>query len=379
MPDPTSARVFVSYSRKDGAAFAADLCKKLRKQDLSIWRDLVALEGGRDWWSQIEEAIRSKALQHFVLVVTPAALASPVVRREIRLARQEGKTVSPVKGPGLGELGQVPRWLGQVYDLDLPEHFRTLIRVLQDQSRQKRVPMTAPEPPVDFVRRLGEFQALKAKLLDPKGDAVAISAALKGAGVWNAAAQTLARQDAEFGFGHVEPASVFGGVVPFEPFGEAARFWRGKGRVERGGRVRAQIVLDQPDLFGVGKMHVGQFLEHLRVIGGGVAVGDLDAAPALQRRENHEYIGYAVSLVFVIVPDGSSGCGRNRSARLDDQLLGGFIQTDEGAIGIARLLVSIQHVFHRGDEAGVGVRRNHPLPIAVGLEDVFFRSYCNVC
>src|SRR5208337_2061395 len=81
----------------------------------------------------------------------------------------------------------------------------------------------------------------------------------------------------------------------------------------------------------------------------------------------------AVSLVFVIVPDGSSGSGRNRSARLDDQLLGGFIQTDEGAIGIARLLVSIQHVFHGGDEAGVGVRRDHPLPIAVGLEDVFFR------
>src|SRR5271166_214323 len=173
--------------------------------------------------------------------------------------------------------------------------------------------------------------------------------------VGNAAAQTLARQDAEFGFGHVEPASVFRGVVPFEPFGQAARFWRGKGRVERGGRVRAQIVLDQPDLFSVGKMHVRQFLEHLRVIGGGVAVGDLDAAPALERRENHEYVGHAVALVFVIVPDDSSGSGRNRSARLDDQLLGGFIQTDEGAIGIARLLVSFQHVFHGGDEAGVGV------------------------
>ena len=73
---------------------------------------------------------------------------------------------------------------------------------------------------------------------------------------------------------------MFRGVVPFEPFGEAARFWRGKGRVERGGRVRAQIVLDQPDLFSAGKMHVRQFLEHLCVIGGGVAVGDLDAAPA---------------------------------------------------------------------------------------------------
>ena len=64
------------------------------------------------------------------------------MRREIRLARQEGKTVSPIKGPELGGLGTLPRWLGQVYDLDLPEHFTTLIRVLQ--SRQKRVPMMAP-------------------------------------------------------------------------------------------------------------------------------------------------------------------------------------------------------------------------------------------
>src|SRR5208337_2541570 len=34
--------------------------------------------------------------------------------------------------------------------------------------------------------------------------------------VWNAAAQTLARQDTEFGFGHVEPASAFRDVAPFE-------------------------------------------------------------------------------------------------------------------------------------------------------------------
>ena len=42
--------------------------------------------------------------------------------------------------------------------------------------------MMAPEPPVDFVQRPAEFEALKTKLLDAKGDAVAISAALKGAG-----------------------------------------------------------------------------------------------------------------------------------------------------------------------------------------------------
>ena len=99
------ARIFISYSRRDGAGLAGELRKRLLAEKLSIWQDIIALEGGRDWWSQIEEALKSKGLQHFILVVTPAALASPVVRREIRLARQEGKTVSPVKGPGLGDPG----------------------------------------------------------------------------------------------------------------------------------------------------------------------------------------------------------------------------------------------------------------------------------
>jgi hypothetical protein len=176
-----SGRTFISYSRKDGAEIAHNLRQSLESENLSVWQDIVALEGGRDWWSRIEDALKSKALQHFDLVVTPKALESPVVRREIRLARQGGKTVCPIKGPGLGDLGKLPRWLGQLYDLDLPEHRTTLIRVLQEESRQKRVAMMAPEPPADFVERPKEFEALKKQLLDAKGDAVAITAALRGA------------------------------------------------------------------------------------------------------------------------------------------------------------------------------------------------------
>src|ERR1035441_8460168 len=70
--------------------------------------------------------------------------------------------------------------------------------------------------------------------------------------------------------------------------------------------MRAEIVLYQLDLFGAGKMHIGQLLEHLRVIDGGVVVSDLDAAPTLQRRKHHENIGHAVALVFVIVTRGLS-------------------------------------------------------------------------
>jgi hypothetical protein len=64
-------RIFISYSRTDGAEYAAWLRTWLGQHDLSVWQDIVALEGGRDWWSQIEDALRSPTLQHFILVVTP--------------------------------------------------------------------------------------------------------------------------------------------------------------------------------------------------------------------------------------------------------------------------------------------------------------------
>jgi hypothetical protein len=163
MSTSAAPRIFISYSRKDGAEFAAQLRGDLEAKGFGIWQDLVALQGGRDWWSQIEAALKSKALQHFILVVTPGALWSSRVRRQIRLARQEGKTFLPIKGPGLGDPNALPRWIGRLADLDIPEHWVTLQRILQDDSGVKRV---APEP---------------RRLLDVKGDAEGITA-LRGAG-----------------------------------------------------------------------------------------------------------------------------------------------------------------------------------------------------
>jgi hypothetical protein len=54
--------VFISYSRKDGTEFAAQLRADLSARSLSVWRDIASLEGGRDWWSQIEDAIPYRLL-----------------------------------------------------------------------------------------------------------------------------------------------------------------------------------------------------------------------------------------------------------------------------------------------------------------------------
>ena len=63
-----TGRTFISYSRKDDSAASADgLRAWLEKENLSVWQDIVALEGGRDWWSQIEDALRSKSRSENIL------------------------------------------------------------------------------------------------------------------------------------------------------------------------------------------------------------------------------------------------------------------------------------------------------------------------
>src|ERR1700758_3278581 len=86
--------------------------------------------------------------------------------------------------------------------------------------------------------------------------------------------------NAEFGFGHVEPAAVLGRVVPFEALDEPAGLGRGKGLIKRGWLVDVEIILHQHDFRRIWKMRIGQIPEHVGIIDGGVAVGDLDMPPA---------------------------------------------------------------------------------------------------
>ena len=59
------------------------------------------------------------------------------------------------------------------------------------------------------------------------------------------------------------------------------------------------LILDQYDLRRVGKMHVGQILECMGIIDGGVMVSHMP--PAFQRREHHKQIGHAIARAFVIL------------------------------------------------------------------------------
>lgn len=92
-----SKDVFISYSRAD-TAFATTLYQRLKARDFTLWRDRSEMEAGKDWWPQIQEAIRESGTM--VLCMSPKALASPVVTQEWRYARQVGTRVIPVLAGG---------------------------------------------------------------------------------------------------------------------------------------------------------------------------------------------------------------------------------------------------------------------------------------
>jgi len=189
----TNPRILVSYARRDGADFSRTLSERLAKEHgFTVWRDLSQLEGGTDWWQQITDAIRR--VEYVILVITPAALESRIVRDEWRFARTQGVCVIPVIGaPGL-DFGNLSGWMQRRHFVDVqdPEQWRRLVRTLEGPCRTPRVPMMAEPPPDDFIDRSVEFEALKALLVHeaPK-NTIAITAALKGAGGYGKT--TLAR------------------------------------------------------------------------------------------------------------------------------------------------------------------------------------------
>jgi len=187
MQAPSSPpRIFISYARNDGEDFARDLRLRLIEDySFAVWQDRTEMQVGEAWWQQIVAALTSEHVEHMVLVMTPAAMRSDMVRKEWRLARQEGVCVLPVIASPNLDFQSLPHWMRAVHftDPDIPEEWTRFIRTLEGPCQEKRVPFMVKDLPEDFVPRPTEFNKLVASLLDcEREDAIAITAALRGAG-----------------------------------------------------------------------------------------------------------------------------------------------------------------------------------------------------
>ena len=137
--DASFPRVFVSYARSDGAEIAAGLRRRLEAAGVSLWQDLVAMQGDQDWWRQIQQAV-GKA-EYLVLVLTPGALASKVRKDEWCYARLGGTYVIPVsdvppRDPDLARLASRMRRADIVPAPRTPERLRWLAERLKPCCRE---------------------------------------------------------------------------------------------------------------------------------------------------------------------------------------------------------------------------------------------------
>ena len=177
--------VFLSYSRKDGEVFARQLRIELESAGVTVWQDRTQMEGGVDWWSQITQALQT--VQFMVLVATPGALGSEVVRKEWSYARRQGVWVYPVVVPGNPpDFNVLPRWMKNLhfYDYSHAESRESFFKHIQQvEHKRPRVPYAIEKEPDGFVDRPQELEAILNQLLDKdRQNPVAITAALKGAG-----------------------------------------------------------------------------------------------------------------------------------------------------------------------------------------------------
>jgi WD40 repeat protein len=326
--------IFISYARSDGEAVAHGLRERLEREGLGLrlWQDRSGLEGGRDWWLQITEALDH--VEFMVLVITPNALRSEVVRKEWRYARHQGVCVYPVKGTADLDFPSLPRWMRDAHFYDLDAEWRKLVNDLNTRCVRQRVPFMVEELPDDFVPRPDVFAQLSGHLLDShREEPIAITAALRGAGGYGKT--TLARalchdpsiQDA-FDDGILwvtlgqNPTSLVGHVEDFIYMlsGERPGFTSLDAATARLGELLADrdILMVIDDVWNVS--HLKPFMQGGRRCARLITTRNTDTLPPNARKVTVDAMreDEGAALLGSGLPGGNEGGLRAMSARLGD-------------------------------------------------------------
>src|SRR5436190_9881796 len=86
--------IFISYSRKDSVQ-ALSLVERLRASGLDVWIDQHGIEASTSWSKEIANAL--KECHTMVLLLSPMAVASANVAKELSVAAQLKKRIVPVQ------------------------------------------------------------------------------------------------------------------------------------------------------------------------------------------------------------------------------------------------------------------------------------------
>ncbi len=156
-------RAFISYSRTN-KEFTVKLTKGLRSAGFPVWFDQLDIPTGSRWDDEVEKALRECSI--FLIILTPASIASENVKDEIGYAIDHGKRILPV----LLENCEVPLRLRRFQYIDFTtksfeEGFESAKELLSDLVDEASVPVVAKASVIEtqIAQKAEEERAAQAK------------------------------------------------------------------------------------------------------------------------------------------------------------------------------------------------------------------------
>jgi formylglycine-generating enzyme required for sulfatase activity len=135
--------VFICYARED-QDFVLKLAANLKERGVPVWLDKWDIPASADWDVTIDNALHDCA--QFLIVLSPAAVASGEVRGELRTALDENKPVVPV----LYQTCRIPRQLRLIQRVDFtsrgPDDGAALGQVLRALAVRVTPPTVKKKP-----------------------------------------------------------------------------------------------------------------------------------------------------------------------------------------------------------------------------------------
>ena len=143
MPVIQPSQIFISYARSD-SGFVDRLEADLRARGQTTWVDRMRLEGGDDWAQRIGHEIAQSG--SMIVVLSPDAVASKWVRREITLADTRNIPIFPVL---LKPVSQVPLQIAERQYIDFTTAYdqglRALLQALTATTQRQERPTTVDQ------------------------------------------------------------------------------------------------------------------------------------------------------------------------------------------------------------------------------------------
>ncbi len=155
-------RVFISYSRRN-RTFAERLARDLSDAGLEVWVDFRQIHAGEMWEQEIYRGLERAEI--VVLCLSPDAVTSQWVQREVEIAREQSKFIIPVMAVNaLDTLEKVEsmRWLLQVQFINFENNYESafpdLLRALPGKRRISAYDSVSDEEIPNPFKGLEAFQ-----------------------------------------------------------------------------------------------------------------------------------------------------------------------------------------------------------------------------